>query len=561
MAQAILCIDDDRQVLGDLKAGLDCDDRHLIHESDPEEALRVVRERAPDLVVIEIRLAGGDGLDWVERVRTDRDVDPTLPILVVTSATRTPRLYGRAVQLGVEDYLTKPVPRAQLVEIVEQALSRERAMMLTDPIVEAPSGEELAKGSLSALPLPELLDRLHLRGATGVLIVEGDGRRTGIQLRNGSPTAVSQGFVQAFEDFLVHTGRITQQERDRARNELSLGLATLREILLGMELMDELEYEEALSEQADEQILRLFELTQGRFRFIARRQLKRARALEVTASVHSLIVRGLLARSPAESVRSALARVSELYPSVGLNLEDRFEDVPASPAQREFIAGLSGDRPVADFMELSEFEQRTLYTFSLLGVVKLSVDPVLSLDEVLVEEEPSPAEVEDVAPAEETLEAAAPAEDEAPEAQEQSAAVRALEAESWFRKGQGFMKRKDFAKAVEAFGMSSHLDPVQGEYVARLGYCLYLTNPGDELVRKEAMEHIARGIKLSPEQELSYIFLGRIFKVMGDAKIAEQMFHRALSIRPGCREAEQELRLMEMRREKSGGLLNKLWSR
>lgn len=569
MPQPILCIDDDRMVLRDLEAGLSGDDPPLIHSSNPEEALEILRQEQPALVVIEIQLEACDGLDLVERARADREIDPTIPILVVTSAGRTPRLYGRAVQIGVEDYLSKPVPRAQLIDSVRQALSRERAMMLTDPIAEAPKSDNVVEGSLATLPLPELLDRLHLRGATGVLIIRSGVQKTGVQLRNGSPIAVSLGFTEAFEDFLVQSERITPEDRTQLLSELAMGELTLRESLLKLELIDEEGYEEALTERADERILRLFELPNGHFRFVARRKLKSSRALEITASVQSLIVRGVLARSSAQNVREALLRYGELYPGAGVEIEGRFEDVPVSRPQRDFITSLSGDRPIADFLSLSEFEQRTLYAFSILGAIKLNTDPMIMLDEVLDRGE---AQLPEETPAEAPQEAPQEASEEDPSAEaepaaapepkpEQSEAVRALEAESWYRKGQIAMKRKEYPKAVEAFGMSAHLDPGQGEYVGHLGYCLYLSKPTDELVRKEAMEHIARGIKLSPEQDSSYVFLGRIFKVTGDVDVAEQMFHRALAIRPQCREAAQELRLIEMRREKSSGLFNKLWSR
>jgi Flp pilus assembly protein TadD len=131
-----------------------------------------------------------------------------------------------------------------------------------------------------------------------------------------------------------------------------------------------------------------------------------------------------------------------------------------------------------------------------------------------------------------------------------SEAERALQAESWFRTGRDRLKAKKYDEAVEAFGMSAHLDPAEGEYVSHLGYALYLSKPDHELVRKEALEDIARGIKLSPDREISYVFLGRIFKVGGELLNAEKMFRRALEIRPHCREAAQELRLIEMREQK-----------
>ena len=75
-------------------------------------------------------------------------------------------------------------------------------------------------GDLSEVPIPELLDQLHHAGETGVLIVEGPkgrarGRkqRVGVQLRNGSPIAVSVAMgSESFEDFLVRTERISSAD-------------------------------------------------------------------------------------------------------------------------------------------------------------------------------------------------------------------------------------------------------------------------------------------------------------------------------------------------------------
>ncbi len=140
-------------------------------------------------------------------------------------------------------------------------------------------------------------------------------------------------------------------------------------------------------------------------------------------------------------------------------------------------------------------------------------------------------------------------------------AERALEAESWFRKGNGFLKRKHYDEAVEAFGMAAHLDPDEGEYLSHLGYAMYLFDPQQELVQREAMEHIANGIKRSPDRELSYVFLGRLLRGKGDAETARKVLRKALRINPDCHPAHQELRLLELREQKGKGLLGRLWRR
>jgi len=145
--------------------------------------------------------------------------------------------------------------------------------------------------------------------------------------------------------------------------------------------------------------------------------------------------------------------------------------------------------------------------------------------------------------------------------QAKPSAERALEGERWFRKGKAHIERKRFSEAVEALGMASHLDPEQGEYASHLGYALYLSNPTDKVVQREAMEHVAGGIKRAPKHELSYLYLGRILKAMGDVEVAKKIFLKALRVKPDFHPAAQELRVLEMRERKTRGLFGRLRGR
>jgi CheY-like chemotaxis protein/tetratricopeptide (TPR) repeat protein len=150
-------------------------------------------------------------------------------------------------------------------------------------------------------------------------------------------------------------------------------------------------------------------------------------------------------------------------------------------------------------------------------------------------------------------------EEEEQDRKQKPSAERALEGERWFRKGKAHLEQRRCAEAVEAFGMASHLDPEQGEYVSHLGYALYLSNPNDEVVQGEAMEHVACGIKRSPKNELSYVYLGRILKAKGDTEVAKKIFLKALRIKPDFHPAVRELRLLEMRERK--GVFSRLLRR
>ena len=140
-------------------------------------------------------------------------------------------------------------------------------------------------------------------------------------------------------------------------------------------------------------------------------------------------------------------------------------------------------------------------------------------------------------------------------------AERALEGERWLRKGKAHLERKEYERAVEAFGMAAHLDPDQGEYASHLGYALFLSNPDDEVVQSEAMEHLAAGIKRAPRHEHSYLYLGRIMKAKGDVEVAKKIFKKALGIKRDFHPAIQELRVLEMRERTGKSVLSRLIGR
>jgi cytochrome c-type biogenesis protein CcmH/NrfG len=114
--------------------------------------------------------------------------------------------------------------------------------------------------------------------------------------------------------------------------------------------------------------------------------------------------------------------------------------------------------------------------------------------------------------------------------------------------------------AVEALGMAVHLDPNQGDYLAHLGYALFRSKPGSDTIRREALEHIAKGVKLAPDQVTPLLFLGRVFRETGASASAAKVFRKALVLSPDHHEVLQELCLVQMDgpQRKKKGLLGAL---
>ncbi len=147
------------------------------------------------------------------------------------------------------------------------------------------------------------------------------------------------------------------------------------------------------------------------------------------------------------------------------------------------------------------------------------------------------------------------------EASRHKQAERALEAETAFRDGEAALRLRDYEGALRWFGKALELYPDEGDHHAHYGWALYLCHPADPGMVSEALEHVRRGLKLASHREKPYLFMGRLYRAMGRVDVAEKMFTRAVQIQPECVEALRELRLINMRREKSKGLIGRLLRR
>jgi len=138
---------------------------------------------------------------------------------------------------------------------------------------------------------------------------------------------------------------------------------------------------------------------------------------------------------------------------------------------------------------------------------------------------------------------------------------RALAAEQVFQRGEAALRAKRHTEAYEAFRQAVELYPEEGEYLALLGWTRYVTAPDDPRARSEARRALKRAAALAPDSEKPYLFLGLLCKGIGRIEQAERMFLRAVDRRSDCLQALRELRLINLRREKQKGLLQKILRR
>jgi DNA-binding response OmpR family regulator len=104
--------------------------------ADGKEATRIIDEDVVDLVVLDLKLAEEDGLQLVNQLRTRSN----LPIIVITGHWRDEidRIVG--LELGADDYLTKPFNLRELMARARAVLRRGRRQTPREPAIVLPAG-------------------------------------------------------------------------------------------------------------------------------------------------------------------------------------------------------------------------------------------------------------------------------------------------------------------------------------------------------------------------------------------------------------------------------------
>ncbi len=125
----ILLVDDETEILRALRAGLAAQGYNVQTAVTGEDALRLATAQVPDLVILDLMLPGGiDGLEVCRRLREWSNI----PILVL-SAIGQERSKVAALDLGADDYLTKPFGMDELTARVRAALRRYQSVQPETP--------------------------------------------------------------------------------------------------------------------------------------------------------------------------------------------------------------------------------------------------------------------------------------------------------------------------------------------------------------------------------------------------------------------------------------------
>ena len=123
MAKKVLVVDDEKPISDIIKFNSEKEGYEVLIAYDGEEALARVEADDPDLIILDLMLPKIDGLEVAKRVR----VKHSTPIIMVTAKdSELDKVLG--LELGADDYVTKPFSNRELVARVKANLRRQEAV-------------------------------------------------------------------------------------------------------------------------------------------------------------------------------------------------------------------------------------------------------------------------------------------------------------------------------------------------------------------------------------------------------------------------------------------------
>jgi len=140
MPKKILIVDDEPQIVEICRDYLKAAGYETVTASNGVQGLSLARREKPDLVVLDLMMPEMDGLDFTREIRRESDV----PIIMLTARVEeTDKLIG--LELGADDYITKPFSPRELVARIRVVLRR---------VVNSPDNDTIRAGNVE-------LDRAH----------------------------------------------------------------------------------------------------------------------------------------------------------------------------------------------------------------------------------------------------------------------------------------------------------------------------------------------------------------------------------------------------------------
>ena len=172
MSHKLLLIDDEEDVRYSFQRIFDSPEIEMATASSGEEGIKVIPKFKPDLVLMDVRMGGMNGLETLRKIRA---ANPKLLVILMT-AYGTTQTAIEAMKLGAYDYLLKPFDAVKIKELVGNALKAARDMKQVvsyQPLLESEDYEQGIVGRSQAMQqVFKLIGQVAVSNATALITGE-----------------------------------------------------------------------------------------------------------------------------------------------------------------------------------------------------------------------------------------------------------------------------------------------------------------------------------------------------------------------------------------------------
>jgi DNA-binding response OmpR family regulator len=191
--QQLLLVDADSRSTRVLEVSLRSEGFTVTTADSAESALAKLEHASPDLILSDTRLPGVDGFDLVRQIKA-RPALKDVPIVFLTEQDALEDKL-RGLELGVDDYLAKPIYVRELVTRVHMLLARKNQERIAHEAVP----RTRFSGSLEDVAVVDLMQTIDVSGKSGVASIESRGRQAKFFFKNGQLVDAQLGRLKGEE--------------------------------------------------------------------------------------------------------------------------------------------------------------------------------------------------------------------------------------------------------------------------------------------------------------------------------------------------------------------------
>src|SRR5580658_866524 len=167
-APNLLIIDDEPSILHAFRRGFREPGLNVHTAASADEGLRALEEARPDVVILDVHLPDGSGLETFERIRAR---DARIPVILITGHGTTD-LAIQAMKRGAFDYLLKPLDLPQMREHVGRACASSRLMHVPAVVADQEPASEQADALVGRCPaMQEVYKAIGRVAATDAIVL------------------------------------------------------------------------------------------------------------------------------------------------------------------------------------------------------------------------------------------------------------------------------------------------------------------------------------------------------------------------------------------------------